>query len=44
MVVAFVLAVVVGASRIYLQVHFPSDVLAGVALGIAWVALVHKAL
>jgi undecaprenyl-diphosphatase len=36
MVVAFVLAVVVGASRIYLQVHFPSDVLAGFALGIAW--------
>ena len=44
MVVAFVLVVVVGASRVYLQVHFPSDVLGGVAFGIAWVALVYKVL
>ena len=44
MVVAFVLVVVVGTSRVYLQVHFPSDVLGGVALGIAWVAVVHKLL
>jgi len=43
-VVACVAAVVVGASRIYLQVHFPSDVLGGVALGIAWVAVVYKLL
>ena len=44
MVVAFLLVVVVGASRVYLQVHFPSDVLGGVAFGIAWVALVYKVL
>jgi membrane-associated phospholipid phosphatase len=44
MMVAFVLVVVVGASRVYLQVHFPSDVLGGVAFGIAWVALVYKIL
>jgi len=44
MVVAFVLVVVVGASRVYLQVHYPSDVLGGFALGIAWVAVVYKAL
>lgn len=40
--VAFVLVGVVAASRVYLQVHFPSDVLGGIALGIAWVVLVQK--
>lgn len=43
---AFVLVVVVGASRVSLQVHFPSEVLGGVAfgIGIGGVALVYKTL
>ena len=40
--VALMLAVAVATSRIYLQVHFPSDVLAGIILGIGWVALAQK--
>jgi membrane-associated phospholipid phosphatase len=33
------LAVTVGASRMFLRVHYPSDVLAGFALGAVWVAV-----
>ena len=42
--VAVALIAVVAASRVYLQVHYPSDVLGGIALGIAWIALAQKIL
>ena len=38
--VAVGLSLLVGLSRIYLGVHYPSDVLAGYAAGAAWVATV----
>jgi len=36
---AFALAIVIGTSRVYLGVHWPSDVLAGWSLGIGWASL-----
>ncbi|HET9041415.1 MAG TPA: phosphatase PAP2 family protein [Gemmatimonadales bacterium] len=36
MVVALVLVLAIGFSRIYLGVHYPSDVLAGYAVGLLW--------
>src|SRR3954465_6185018 len=38
--VAISLIVLVGGSRVYLGVHYPSDVLAGYAIGVIWVTAV----
>ena len=40
---AALLAVLVGLSRIYLGVHYPSDVVAGYAAAVVWVAALREA-
>ena len=36
----FLLALAVGISRLYLQVHYPTDVIAGAILAIFWSAII----
>jgi len=38
MLCAVILIVLIGATRLYLGVHYPSDVIAGVIIGLAWAA------
>ncbi len=39
---AVLLVTCVAVSRVYLQVHFPSDTLAGLFLGVLWVSAIYK--
>jgi len=41
---AVLIVLLVGASRVYLGVHYPSDVLAGFAAALAWIAFVASGL
>lgn len=38
-VLLFLLALAIGFSRVYLRVHYPSDVIAGFCIGFAWIGL-----
>lgn len=41
---ALMFAALIGVSRVYLSVHWPTDILAGWALGVTWTALCWAAL
>lgn len=41
-IAGMLLVAVVGLSRLYLQVHFPTDVLFGIVCGVLWVWLLHR--
>ncbi|WP_298462437.1 phosphatase PAP2 family protein [uncultured Cellulomonas sp.] len=41
---AAVVVLAIGASRVYVAAHRPSDVVAGVVLGVLWLAVLHRAL
>lgn len=41
-IVAIVVPLLVGASRVYRGMHFPSDVLAGLLLGVAWFSVTTR--
>lgn len=40
--IALVLVLLIGISRVYLGVHYPSDILAAWAAGIAWTVAMHQ--
>ncbi|GAA0079134.1 phosphatase PAP2 family protein [Clostridium sp. CTA-5] len=41
-IAAFILAALIGFSRMYLYVHYPSDVLVGCVLGIIFSSIIYK--
>lgn len=43
-IISYIFAVLVGMSRIYLQVHYPTDVITGAAVGIFVSGIVNKVL